>query len=286
MNQKISIVIPAHNEMHNIGDVVLSIKRLHPEAEIIVVNDGSTDDTANVAHNAGAIVYSHPYNIGNGAAVKTGIRIATGDILVMLDADGQHNPDDISELLSHFPECDMVVGARNISGQASMKRAIGNTLYNWLASYVAKFRIMDLTSGFRAIKSDIAKTFLHLLPNTYSYPTTMTLGVLRSGFSVKYIPIIASERKSGKSNINLFSDGLRFFIIITKICTLYSPMRIFLPVSFFMFMTGFAYYMYTFFSQGRFTNMSALLFTNSIIIFMMGLISEQICQMRFERRNR
>lgn len=286
MNAKVSIVIPAYNEVHNIGAVIKEIKRLHPGAEIIVVNDGSTDDTASVALNAGAIVYSHPYNIGNGAAVKTGIRMAKGDILVFLDGDGQHNPDDIREILSHFPDCDMVVGARMIAGQASMGRAIGNTFYNWLASYVAKYRIRDLTSGFRAVKSDIAKSFLHLLPNTYSYPTTMTLGVLRSGFSVKYIPIKTSERKSGKSNINLFSDGLRFFIIITKICTLYSPMRIFLPVSLFMFMTGFAYYMYTFFSQGRFTNMSALLFTNSIIIFMMGLISEQICQMRFERRNR
>ena len=173
-----------------------------------------------------------------------------------------------------------------MEGQASVGRALGNTFYNWLASYVAKFKIKDLTSGYRAVKSDIAKSFLHLLPNTYSYPTTMTLGVLRSGFSVKYIPIKTSERKAGKSNIKLFQDGIRFFIIITKICTLYSPMRIFLPVSFFMFMTGFAYYMYTFFSQGRFTNMSALLFTTSIIIFMMGLISEQICQMRFERRNR
>lgn len=286
MNKKISIIIPAYNEVQTIATIVNKLKSDHPDFEIIVVDDGSTDGTDRLAEEAGAIVFRHPHNIGNGAAVKTGIRAAHGETLLFMDADGQHNPDDIREMLSHFPQFDMVVGARDMEGQASVSRAIGNTFYNWLASYVAKFQIKDLTSGYRAVKSDIAKSFLHLLPNTYSYPTTMTLGVLRSGFSVKYTPIKTSERKAGKSNIKLFQDGIRFFIIITKICTLYSPMRVFLPVSFFMFMTGFFYYMYTFIALGRFTNMSALLFTNSVMIFMMGLISEQICQMRFERRNR
>ena len=286
MNETVSVIIPAYNERHNVAAVVSKIKHLHPGFEIIVVNDGSSDDTSTVAAEAGATVYSHPQNIGNGAAVKTGIRMAKGDFLVFLDADGQHKPEDIQAMLDHLPRYDMVVGARNMEGQASVGRAIGNTFYNWLASYVAKYKISDLTSGFRAVKADIAKSFLHLFPNTYSYPTTITLGVLRSGFSVKYVPIQAPERKAGKSNIKLFRDGVRFFIIITKICTLYSPMRVFLPVSFGMFMTGLFYYAYTFFSYGRFTNMSALLFTNSVMIFMMGLISEQICQMRFERRNR
>ena len=286
MNKKISIIIPAYNEVQTIATIVNKLKSDHPDFEIIVVDDGSTDGTDRLAEEAGAIVFRHPHNIGNGAAVKTGIRAAHGETLLFMDADGQHNPDDIREMLSHFPQFDMVVGARDMEGQASVSRAIGNTFYNWLASYVAKFQIKDLTSGYRAVKSDIAKSFLHLLPNTCSYPTTMTLGVLRSGFSVKYTPIKTSERKAGKSNIKLFQDGIRFFIIITKICTLYSPMRVFLPVSFFMFMTGFFYYMYTFIALGRFTNMSALLFTNSVMIFMMGLISEQICQMRFERRNR
>lgn len=286
MNFDVSIIIPAYNEFTTIGALIHQLKTEYPDYEVIVVDDGSTDGTGRLAEEAGAIVCRHPGNIGNGAAVKTGIRAARGQTLLFMDADGQHNPDDIREMLGYLPEYDMVVGARQAAGQASVGRAIGNTLYNWLASYVAKFKIRDLTSGFRAVKSDIAKSFLHLLPNTYSYPTTMTLGVLRSGFSVKYMPIKASDRKAGKSNIKLYTDGLRFFIIITKICTLYSPMRIFLPVSFFMFMTGFAYYTYTFFAHGRFTNMSALLFTNSVMIFMMGLISEQICQMRFERRNR
>jgi glycosyltransferase involved in cell wall biosynthesis len=236
-----------------------------------------------VAKDAGAIVYTHPFNIGNGAAIKTGIRIASGDILVFMDGDGQHDPEDIEKMLIFFPEYDMVVGARTKGQHASRSRGFGNRVYNWLASYVAKFTIQDLTSGFRVIKSDMAQSLLYLLPNTYSYPSTLTLGVLRNGRSVKYIPIDIKIRKKGKSKIRIFRDGVRFFMIITKICALYSPLRIFLPVSFFIFFVGFSYYIYTYITWGRFTNMSALLFTTSIIIFMMGLISEQITQMRFER---
>jgi glycosyltransferase involved in cell wall biosynthesis len=283
---KISIIIPAHNEAENIRTLVREIRSLYPEAEVIVVNDGSTDQTAKAAHEAGAEVYSHPYNIGNGAAIKSGIRAASGDILVFMDADGQHKPEDVARLLELFPEYDMVVGARSFSGQASFGRAIGNKVYNWLGSYVAKFPIHDLTSGFRAVKADIAHGFLYLLPNTYSYPTTLTLGVLRSGRSLKYIPIQARSRKRGTSGIKLFRDGVRFFMIIIRICTLYSPMRVFLPVSLAMVLLGFINYAITYFSQGRFTNMSALLFTNGVLVFMMSLISEQISQMRFERRQR
>jgi hypothetical protein len=177
----------------------------------------------------------------------------------------------------------MVVGARSKADHASLGRTFGNTAYNWLASYVAKFRVEDLTSGFRAVKADIAHNLLYLLPNTYSYPTTLTLSVLRNGRTVKYVPVKAKMRRAGKSGINMFKDGVRFFMIIIKICTLYSPFRIFLPVSFITFLTGWFYYLYTFCMWGRFTNMSALLFTTSIVIFMMGLVSEQICQMRFER---
>jgi len=280
---KISIIIPVYNEADAIGDLVLKIRSLYPDFEVIVINDGSTDDSAAVASNAGVFVYSHPYNIGNGAAIKSGIRIASGDILVFIDGDFQHDPEDIGKMLEYFPDYDMVVGARSMGGQASFGRAIGNKVYNWLASYVAKFLIQDLTSGFRAVKSDIARQFLYLLPNTYSYPTTLTLGVLRNGRSVKYIPIKINQRKTGKSNISLFRDGVRFFMIIAKICTLYSPMRIFLPVSLVMFLLGLGNYIYTFATSGRFTNMSALLCVTSILIFMMSLISEQICQMRVER---
>lgn len=281
---KVSIIIPAYNEVGIIENIVSDIKALYPTYEIIVINDGSTDNTAAEAQRAGAKVFSHPYNIGNGAAIKSGIRVATGDILVFMDGDGQHNPEDITKLLEHLPEFDMVVGARSISDQASLGRALGNKLYNWFASYVAKFSIKDLTSGFRAVKSSVARNFLYLLPNTYSYPTTLTLGVLRSGMSVKYIPINIRKRRAGKSNIRLVADGVRFFMIITRICTLYSPMRVFLPVSFMIFLLGVANYLYTYITHSRFTNMSVFLFVASIIIFMMSLISEQITQMRFERR--
>jgi glycosyltransferase involved in cell wall biosynthesis len=282
-NSKISIIIPAFNEAQAIGSIVSRILELYPEFEVLVVDDGSTDDTGVIARDAGAHVYSHHYNIGNGAAIKSGIRYASGEILVFMDGDLQHNPEDIGELLQYLPDYDMVVGARSSRGQASLGRAVGNKTYNLLASYVAKFQVSDLTSGFRAVKSNIARSFLYLLPNTYSYPTTLTLGVLRSGRSVKYIPIKIHSRKMGKSNISIFKDGVRFFMIISRICTLYSPMRIFLPVSFMLFLLGFINYIYTFISQGRFTNMSALLFVASIIIFMMSLVSEQICQMRFDK---
>lgn len=282
-NSKISIIIPAYNEAQTVGDLVSKIVELYPEFEILVINDGSTDDTSAVAKNAGAKVFSHPHNIGNGAAVKSGIRRASGDILVFIDGDLQHYPEDIGKMLKYFPDYDMVVGARSIKGQASLGRAFGNTVYNWLASYVAKFHVSDLTSGFRAIKADISRDYLYLLPNTYSYPTTLTLSVLRNGRSVKYIPVDIRDREKGKSNINIFKDGVRFFMIITRICTLYSPMRIFLPVSFTLFVLGMMNYMFSYLTQGRFTNMSALMFVASIIIFMMSLVSEQICQMRFER---
>jgi glycosyltransferase involved in cell wall biosynthesis len=284
MNQlKVSVIIPAYNEAQTVGDVVKEISNLYPDYEVIVINDGSKDDTSSVAKKAGAIVYSHPYNIGNGAAIKSGIRIASGEVLVFMDGDGQHDPEDIGKILEYFPEYDMIVGSRRGSSQANVTRSLGNRILNWLASYVAKFQVEDLTSGFRAIKSDIAHRFLYLLPNTYSYPTTMTLAVLRDGRSMKYIPINFEKRKKGKSGIKITRDGFKFIMIITKICSLYSPLRIFLPVSFFLFIIGLGYYVFTYITMGRFTNMSALLFSTSVIIFMMGLVSEQVSQMRYEK---
>ena len=282
--EKVSVIIPVYNEAKSIGDLVSDIILHYPDFDVIVIDDGSTDNTADEAQKAGARVYSHPYNIGNGAAIKSGIRLADGDTLVFLDGDGQHNPEDIEKLLEYVPKFDMVVGARSMGDQASFGRALANKAYNWFASYVAKFTIKDLTSGFRAVKANIAKSFVYLLPNTYSYPATITLGVLRGGMSVKYIPIKMRKRKAGKSNIKLVHDGVRFFMIITRICTLYSPMRVFLPVSFIMFLLGIINYLYTYLTRSRFTNMSVFMFVAAIIIFMMSLISEQICQMRFERR--
>ncbi|MDB9822154.1 glycosyltransferase family 2 protein [Deltaproteobacteria bacterium] len=284
MNKKdISVIIPARNESETIGEVISKIRELYPDFEVIVVDDGSGDNTAEVAAKAGAVVFKHPYNIGNGAAVKSGIRIASGEMFLFMDGDGQHRPEDIGGMIEYFPEYDMVVGARSRDNQVSFFRGVGNRLLNWLASYVVEFRVKDLTSGFRAIKADVARNLLYLLPNTYSYPTTITLAVLRSGRGLKYVPINVNSRRKGKSDISPFRDGLRFFMIITKICALYSPLRIFLPISVTLFLLGLSYYLFTYITMGRFTNMSALLFSTSIIIFMMGLVSEQICQMRFEK---
>jgi glycosyltransferase involved in cell wall biosynthesis len=282
VKDKITVLLPAFNEELAIGATVRRIKELYPDFEVLVVDDGSSDGTAAAAAAVGARVISHPYNKGNGAAVKTGLRNAAGDWVVMLDADGQHNPDDIARLLEYREQYDMVVGARDSSSETSLHRDVANWFYNRLASYVTKFRIEDLTSGFRLIRRDVARKYIYLLPNTFSYPTTLTMALLRSGRSVRYIPIAAKARK-GKSKIRLFRDGVRFFLIITKIATLFSPLRVFLPVSFAFFLSGLLYYGYTFASAHRFSNMSALLFSSSIIIFMMGLVSEQISQMRYDR---
>ena len=278
----VTILLPAYNEEQSIGRTIAAIKTLYPDFEVLVVDDGSTDNTMQEAIEAGAKVRSHPYNIGNGAAVKTGLRSGSGEWLLLMDADGQHDPADIEKLLAHKDRYDMVVGARNRQGQASLHRGLANRLYNGLASYVTKFKVEDLTSGFRLVKRETVGSFVYLLPNTFSYPSTLTMAYLRSGLSVKYVPIQAKARQ-GKSKIKLLSDGTRFLLIITKIATLFSPFRIFLPVSAVFFLLGAGYYLYTFTTTHRFTNMSALLLTTSVMIFMLGLVSEQIAQMRYDR---
>lgn len=281
---KITILLPAYNEEANIGETISKIRNLYPDFEILVVDDGSTDNTLKIAMDAGANVWPHPYNIGNGAAVKTGLRCARGDWVVMMDSDGQHDPADIARLLEHKDTHDMVVGARSRSKgtKGSPHRNLANRIYNGLASYVTKFKVKDLTSGFRLVKTETARQFIYLLPNTFSYPSTITMAYLRSGRSIKYVPIQAAKRK-GKSKIKLMRDGTRFLLIITKIAILFSPLRVFLPVSLFFFFLGVGYYIITYITTQRFTNMSALLLTTSIIIFMMGLVSEQITQMHYER---
>lgn len=278
----VTILMPAHNEEQSIATTILKVKELHPDFEILVIDDGSTDNTLRVAMDAGANVWPHPYNIGNGAAIKSGLRIAKGEWVLMMDADGQHDPKDIARLLEFKDTHDMVVGARSSSSETSLHRDIANTIYNWFASYVTKFKVEDLTSGFRLVRLATARQFIYLLPNTFSYPSTLTMAYLRSGRSVKYIPI-KTKYRIGKSKIKLLQDGTRFFLIITKIATLFSPLRVFLPVSICFFSTALGYYLYTYFTSGRFTNMSALLFNSSIIIFMIGLVAEQISQMRYDK---
>lgn len=279
---EVTILLPAYNEAGVIGETIRAIRTLHPDFEILVVDDGSTDNTMREAMDAGANVWPHPYNIGNGAAIKSGLRCARGEWVLMMDADGQHKPEDIARLLEHKDRFDMVVGARTRQSETSAHRDLANWVYNRFASYVTRFKVEDLTSGFRLVRLSVARQFIYLLPNTFSYPSTLTLGYLRSGRTVKYIPI-QTKARVGKSKIKLLKDGARFFLIITKIASLFSPFRVFLPISMGFFVTGLCYYAYTFLTQGRFTNMSALLFNSSIIIFMIGLVAEQISQMRYDR---
>ncbi len=281
-NPAVTVLIPAYNEEKSIGNTVRRVKELHPDFEVLVVDDGSTDKTMQMAMDAGANVWPHPYNIGNGAAIKSGLRVARGEWVVMMDADSQHNPEDIARLLEYKDQYDMVIGARTKTSETALHRDMANYFYNKFATYVTKFKIDDLTSGFRLVRKSTAAQYIYLLPNTFSYPTTLTMSYLRSGRSVKYLPIEVKKRV-GKSKIRLVEDGIRFFLIISKIATLYSPFRIFLPISVLLFWVGLGYYCFTFVTQGRFTNMSALLFTTSIIVFMIGLVSEQISQLRYDR---
>ena len=279
---QISIVIPAKNEGRNLEGLLPRVRKAQPDAEIIIVNDGSSDDTAAIASQYGARVLEHPYSMGNGAAIKTGARHAQGQIIVFMDGDGQHDPNDISRLLAKFEEgYEMVVGARQTDTHASLARRIGNSLYNKLASIMTGYRIDDLTSGFRAVRARHFRKFLYLLPNGFSYPTTSTMAFFRSGLPVAYIPIRATSR-GGKSHIRLLRDGMRFFIIILKIGALFSPMRLFLPISLALFALGCSYYAYTFITDHRFTNMSALLFISSLIVFLIGILSEQISSLHYK----
>jgi glycosyltransferase involved in cell wall biosynthesis len=280
-----SIVIPVFNEAENLAALLAKIKALKlAGAEIVVVDDGSTDNSAKVAVQAGATVIRHPYNIGNGAAIKSGIRAARGQRLVFMDGDGQHKPEDIPRLLSEAKNYHMVVGARSKGSKLRFHRNVANLIYNILASYVTQFRVKDLTSGFRVLERLDALRFIDLLPNTFSYPTTLTLAFLRSGLTVKYLPIQTLYR-SGNSKISLITDGVRFLLIITKIATLFSPFRVFLPVSSFFFTLGMGNYVYTYMTHGRLTNMSVFMWTAAVIIFMLGLVSEQIASLRMERQH-
>lgn len=281
---EISIVIPVFNEAENLARMLENIRDLAlPRTEIVVVDDGSSDGSGDVAESAGASVVRHPYNIGNGAAVKSGIRAARGRVIVLMDGDGQHKPADIPKLLAEADKFHMIVGARAKGSKLRLHRNAANAVYNLFASYVTNFKVQDLTSGFRLLSRRDALRFIDLLPNTFSYPTTLTLAFLRSGLTVKYVPIQTLYR-SGQSKISLVTDGIRFFLIIAKIATLFSPFRVFLPVSILFFLAGSANYTYTYLTEHRFTNMSALMFTAAVIVFMLGLISEQIALLRMERQ--
>jgi glycosyltransferase involved in cell wall biosynthesis len=277
----ISIILPAKNEAAALRDLLPRLRQAQPAAEIIVVDDGSTDETRQLCLQAGVQCLSSPYSMGNGAAIKRGARAASGDILVFMDADGQHSPDNIQPLLDKLAEgYDMVVGSRSWSDQAGVSRGVANTLYNKVATWMTGFKVMDLTSGFRAVRAEKFKEFLYLLPNGFSYPTTITMSFLRSAYAVCYLPIRVAERV-GKSHIRPIRDGIRFLLIIFKIATLYSPLKLFVPTAAGFFWLGLVNYIYSYLTVHRFTNMSALLFSAAVIVFLIGLISEQITALTY-----
>lgn len=279
---QVSVVLPSRNEAASLDQILTSLSKQFPTYETILVNDGSTDDTVEVCKRHSVVCISHPYPKGNGAAIKTGARAAKGDVIVFMDADSQHDVADIERLLSKMEEgFDMIVGARDASSQANIGRWIANSLYNRLASWVVGHPVQDLTSGFRAVNAEKFREFLYLLPNGFSYPTTCTMAFFRSGYSVAYVPIKAGKRK-GVSHIRPVRDGLRFLLIMTRICTLYSPLRIFLPCSFIFLATGLCNYIYTYITDQRFTNMSALLISTSVLVFLIGLVSEQITSLTYK----
>ena len=281
---KVSVVLPAKNEAEGLRRTLPGLAATLPGAEVIVVDDGSSDDTAAVAAALGARVISTPYSMGNGAAIKRGARAATGEVIVFMDADGQHDPAHIPELLARLEAgYDMVVGARDGSGQASVGRSLANRLYNRLASWMTGHAIKDLTSGFRAVRAERFREFLHLLPNGFSYPTTSTMAFFRSAYPVDYVSIRVDKRVGTASHIRPLKDGVRFLLIIFKIATLYSPLKLFAPVGAGFLALGVGYYAFTYLSFGRFTNMSALLLSAAVIIFLIGLISEQITSLTYRR---
>ncbi len=278
-----SIIVPALNEAEAIGDLVRALRGSGPWHEVIVVDDGSTDGTGERAREAGAVVVRHPYNKGNGAAVKSGVRRATGDAILVVDGDGQHRPADAVRLVTRLDEYDLVIGARSAATQATTARRLGNAVLNRLATYLTDREIPDLTSGFRAARRECMLEFLHLLPNGFSTPTTTTLAFIKAGYSVAFEPIDAEQRQ-GKSKIKLARDGAKFFLILLKIITIFSPLKIFVPVSVVTFLLGFGYAIWTAVRQSHVTNSSVLLILLAVVIFLVGLVSEQISALRFERR--
>jgi glycosyltransferase involved in cell wall biosynthesis len=283
-DRSVTFVVPTYNE-EGVGEVVAELRRLYPESPVLVVDDGSADGSAARARAAGAEVVRHPYNKGNGSAVKTGLRSARTDWVVLLDADGQHPPEEARRLVEKLGEYDLVIGSRDASAEVHWWRRAANAVFNALASYLAGEKISDLTSGFRAARRGYMMEFIHLFPNGFSYPTTSTMSFLRAGYNVAFVPVKTRFREGGASKIRPLQDGSRFLLIILKMSTLYNPLKVFVPLSLAFAAIGTGYGLWTFAVSGRFANGGVLAFMMAIFTFLVGLISEQINALRTERRD-
>lgn len=282
MNAKpdLTVIIPAYNEEKVIADVIADIKALKKNYEILVVDDGSTDNTYNVIKDLGIKIIRHPRNKGYGAALKTGIRSASGDIVLTMDADGQHNPEDIPRLLEHIDECDMVVGERTKGSHFSALRKPGKALLGWVANYLAGVRIPDLNSGFRVIRKELASRLLHILPNGFSFSTTITLAVIKEDYDIKYVPI-QTRKRIGKSTVS-YLDAFKTLMLILRIINLFSPLKVFLPMSILLGIVGIPYFLYQLIFLSNISEISVILITSSILIFFFGLLADQLAAIRRE----
>lgn len=279
-SSNVTIVIPAYNEKMVIGDVIAGIQALEGEYEILVVDDGSTDDTYDIIKDMGVRIIRHPRNKGYGAALKTGIRNANGDIVLTMDSDGQHKPEDIPKLLESIEEYDMVVGQRIKGSQTPILRRPGKAILRWTANYLAGMKIPDLNSGFRAMRKDIVSKFLHILPNGFSFSTTITIAMIKESYDVKYVPI-QTRKRVGKSTVS-YRDAFNMLMLILRIINLFSPLRVFLPMSLLLSMVGIPYFLYQLIFLSNISDISVLLVISSIIIFFFGLLADQIAAMRRE----
>jgi len=288
----LSVVLPIYQEADIIHDILINLLDVLTKSnvtfEVIAVEDGSTDGTADIlqalkSQYAGVLfVVQHPYNKGNGAAIKTGIKMARGDIIACMDADGQHNPQDLLRMLPFMHEYDLVVGARTNKYKGSWFRNFANQFYNRLASWLTQFKIEDLTSGFRLFRASVVKRYVHLFPARFSYPTTSTLAFIKGGHNVKYVDIEVNVRQGSSSKIRIFRDGWRFLLLIFKIIVLFEPLKLFLPAAMALFCLGIFSTVYSSCVLGRLyiPNSGVFLFVVSIVVLLLAFIAEQIAALQ------
>ena len=287
----VSIIIPVYNEEEVIGSVLEGLREWRARAEIIVIDDASTDRSAEIAARAGVRVIRHRVNKGYGAALKTGIRAAVGDVIVMMDADGEHDTAQIQRLLDAMGDNDMVVGARGKGSHAPLMRRPGKWILSQVANYLAQTNIPDLNSGFRAFRKDIARLFLHILPNGFSFSTTLTLALFKEGFNIAYVPIITTPRVGSPSTVNPLRDGINTLMLIIRIIALFDPIKVFLPTSLALFLVGVSYWI----GSGVFRYAShiepafhiptgaLLVMLSAVIVFMFGILADQVSAIRREK---